>query len=28
LEFTDQSHFHRVFKQYTGVTPKQYSKKS
>ena len=26
LEFTDQSHFHRVFKQFTGVTPKQYSK--
>lgn len=26
LEFTDQSHFHRVFKQHTGVTPKQYSK--
>ena len=26
LEFTDQSHFNRVFKQFTGVTPKQYSK--
>ena len=28
LEFTDQSHFHRVFKQHTGITPKQYYKKS
>lgn len=28
LDFTDQSHFHRVFKQHTGVTPKQYYKKS
>ena len=26
LEFSDQSHFHRVFKQHTGVTPKQYYK--
>ena len=26
LEFTDQSHFQRVFKQYTGVTPKQFIK--
>ncbi|WP_010116994.1 AraC family transcriptional regulator [Acinetobacter sp. P8-3-8] len=26
LEFSDQSHFHRIFKQYTGVTPKQYAK--
>ncbi|WP_171499489.1 AraC family transcriptional regulator [Acinetobacter guerrae] len=24
LGFTDQSHFHRVFKSQTGVTPKQY----
>ncbi|USA45228.1 AraC family transcriptional regulator [Acinetobacter sp. C26M] len=28
LDFTDQSHFHRVFKQHTGITPKQYYKKS
>ncbi|NNP70488.1 AraC family transcriptional regulator [Acinetobacter sp. Ac_5812] len=28
LNFTDQSHFHRVFKQHTGITPKQYYKKS
>ncbi|WP_151775884.1 AraC family transcriptional regulator [Acinetobacter colistiniresistens] len=28
LEYTDQSHFHRVFKQHTGITPKQYYKKS
>ncbi|MCH7313432.1 AraC family transcriptional regulator [Acinetobacter sp. ANC 3882] len=28
LEFVDQSHFHRVFKQHTGITPKQYYKKS
>ncbi len=26
LEFTDQSHFHRVFKQHTGVTPKKFAK--
>jgi len=26
LEFADQSHFQRIFKQYTGVTPKQYYK--
>ncbi|MCU4412887.1 AraC family transcriptional regulator [Acinetobacter sp. WU_MDCI_Axc73] len=26
LGFTDQSHFHRVFKSLTGVTPKQYQK--
>ncbi len=26
LEFTDQSHFHRVFKQHTGVTPKRFAK--
>lgn len=24
LGFVDQSHFHRTFKQFTGVTPKQY----
>lgn len=24
LGFTDQSHFHRVFKLHTGITPKQY----
>nr|WP_277606482.1 AraC family transcriptional regulator [Acinetobacter higginsii] len=28
LDFSDQSHFHRVFKQHTGITPKQYYKKS
>lgn len=28
LNFTDQSHFQRVFKQHTGITPKQYSKKT
>lgn len=26
LGFTDQSHFHRVFKAHTGVTPKQYQR--
>lgn len=26
LQFSDQSHFHRVFKQHSGVTPKQYYK--
>jgi len=24
LGFCDQSHFHRSFKAYTGITPKQY----
>lgn len=28
LGFTDQSHFHRVFKAHTGVTPKQYQRHS
>ncbi|TCM63787.1 AraC-like DNA-binding protein [Acinetobacter calcoaceticus] len=27
LGFCDQSHFHRVFKAHTGVTPKQYQQK-
>lgn len=27
LGFSDQSHFHRVFKAHTGVTPKQYQQK-
>ena len=27
LGFSDQSHFHRVFKGHTGVTPKQYQQK-
>ncbi|WP_121974081.1 AraC family transcriptional regulator [Acinetobacter stercoris] len=27
LGFSDQSHFHRVFKSFTGVTPKQYQQR-
>lgn len=28
LDFVDQSHFHRTFKQFTGITPKQYQESS
>ncbi|WP_419181475.1 helix-turn-helix domain-containing protein [Niallia circulans] len=27
LNFTDQSYFTKVFKRYTGITPKQFMKK-